>query len=58
MADLSPVPLAAIAGFVCALMFSAIPVGPINLTILNEGSRRGFAWALLIGLGALGSGDL
>ncbi len=52
MADLSPVPLAAIAGFVCALMFSAIPVGPINLTILNEGSRRGFAWALLIGLGA------
>ena len=52
MPDLSPVPLAAIAGFICALMFSAIPVGPINLTILNEGPRRGFAWAMLIGFGA------
>jgi threonine/homoserine/homoserine lactone efflux protein len=27
-------------------------VGPINLTILNEGARRGFKWAALIGLGA------
>jgi threonine/homoserine/homoserine lactone efflux protein len=30
----------------------SIPVGPINLTILNEGTRRGFKWAALIGLGA------
>jgi threonine/homoserine/homoserine lactone efflux protein len=30
----------------------SIPVGPINLTILNEGSRRGFKYAALIGLGA------
>jgi threonine/homoserine/homoserine lactone efflux protein len=30
----------------------SIPVGPINLTILNEGARRGFKWAVLIGLGA------
>lgn len=52
MADLHPILLAAIAGFVCALIFAAIPVGPINLTILNEGSQRGFIWALLIGLGA------
>ena len=52
MADLSPVPLAALAGFVCALIFASIPVGPINLTILNEGPRRGFAWAMLIGFGA------
>jgi threonine/homoserine/homoserine lactone efflux protein len=44
--------LAALTGFVCALLFSSIPVGPINLTILNEGARRGFRWALLIGLGA------
>jgi threonine/homoserine/homoserine lactone efflux protein len=44
--------LAGLAGFFSALVFSAIPVGPINLTILNEGSQRGFAWALLIGLGA------
>jgi threonine/homoserine/homoserine lactone efflux protein len=52
MPDLPPVPLAALAGFVCAMVFASIPVGPINLTILNEGSRRGFAWAMLIGLGA------
>lgn len=38
-------------GFVSGLLL-AIPVGPINLTILNEGARRGFVWALLIGLGA------
>ena len=44
--------LAGLAGFFCALVFSSVPVGPINLTILNEGCRRGFAWALLIGLGA------
>ncbi len=44
--------LAGLAGFFCALVFSSVPVGPINLTILNEGARRGFAWALLIGLGA------
>jgi len=43
--------LAALAGFVSALLFSSIP-GPINLTILNEGAQRGFNWALLIGLGA------
>jgi threonine/homoserine/homoserine lactone efflux protein len=47
-----PILLATLAGFVSALMFSSIPVGPINLTILNEGSRRGFRWAMLIGLGA------
>lgn len=40
------------AGFVCAVVFSSIPVGPINLTILNEGASRGFGWAFLIGLGA------
>ena len=42
----------ALAGFFCGLIFSSIPVGPINLTILNEGAQRGFVWALLIGLGA------
>jgi threonine/homoserine/homoserine lactone efflux protein len=52
MPDLPPTLLAALAGFVTALIFSSIPVGPINLTILNEGARRGFLWALLIGLGA------
>ncbi|HTX21527.1 MAG TPA: LysE family transporter [Candidatus Aquilonibacter sp.] len=52
MSDLTPILLAAFAGFVSALLFSSIPVGPINLTIINEGSQRGFKWALLIGLGA------
>ena len=52
MADTHPILLAALAGFVCALLFSSIPVGPINLTILNEGARRGFPWAIFIGLGA------
>jgi threonine/homoserine/homoserine lactone efflux protein len=31
----------------------SIPVGPINLTIINEGARRGFFWALMIGLGSV-----
>src|SRR5258708_27678438 len=31
----------------------SVPVGPINLTIINEGARRGFRWAFLIGLGAV-----
>lgn len=51
MFDTHPVWLSALAGFVCALASSAIP-GPINLTIINEGARRGFLWAFLIGLGA------
>ncbi len=48
---LSPILMAALTGFVSGLLLS-IPVGPINLTILNEGARRGFKWAVLIGLGA------
>jgi len=52
MAETHPVWLATLAGFVCALIFASIPVGPINLTILNEGARRGFGWAFFIGLGA------
>jgi threonine/homoserine/homoserine lactone efflux protein len=52
MAETNPVLLAALSGFFCGLIFSSIPVGPINLTILNEGTQRGFLWALLIGLGA------
>ena len=52
MPDLPPTLLAALAGFVTALIFSSIPVGPINLTIINEGAQRGFKWAMLIGFGA------
>lgn len=51
-AEAHPILVAALAGFICALVFASIPVGPINLTILNEGAQRGFLWALCIGLGA------
>src|SRR4029453_3294444 len=51
MVALEPFAVAALAGFVSGLLVS-IPVGPINLTIVNEGARRGFKWAALIGLGA------
>jgi threonine/homoserine/homoserine lactone efflux protein len=43
--------VAGLTGFLSGLLLS-IPVGPINLTILNEGARRGFKWAALIGSGA------
>jgi threonine/homoserine/homoserine lactone efflux protein len=51
MERFSPILLAGLTGFLSGLILS-IPVGPVNLTILNEGARRGFKWAVLIGLGA------
>jgi threonine/homoserine/homoserine lactone efflux protein len=51
MLELHPIVLAGLTGLVSGVLLS-IPVGPINLTILNEGARRGFKWAALIGLGA------
>jgi threonine/homoserine/homoserine lactone efflux protein len=51
MEHFPPLVLAALTGFISGLVLS-IPVGPINLTIMNEGARRGLGWALLIGLGA------
>jgi len=47
-----PILLAILTGFTFGLLLS-IPVGPINLTIMNEGARRGFKWAIMIGLGAV-----
>jgi threonine/homoserine/homoserine lactone efflux protein len=44
--------VAMLAGYFTALLLSSIPVGPINLTIINEGAKRGFRWAFLIGFGA------
>lgn len=41
-----------LAGLLSGFLVS-IPVGPINVTIINEGARRGFRWALFIGLGAV-----
>ena len=43
--------VAGVTGLISGLLLS-IPVGPINLTILNDGARRGFKYAALIGLGA------
>src|SRR2546429_6869212 len=52
MDNASDILVAALTGFLSGLLLS-IPVGPINLTIVNEGARRGFRWAALIGLGAV-----
>ncbi len=49
--DLHSILLAGLTGFISGLLLS-IPVGPVNLTIINEGARRGFKWAMLISLGA------
>src|SRR5438876_10896788 len=43
--------VAAFWGFASGFLVS-IPVGPINISIVNEGARSGFGWAFLIGLGA------
>ncbi|MBE0541449.1 MAG: LysE family transporter [Verrucomicrobia bacterium] len=51
MPELSPIFVAWLTGFVSGLLL-CIPVGPVNLTIMNEGARRGFKWAALIGAGA------
>ena len=51
MDELPPIVLAGVTGFISGLLLS-VPVGPINLTIMNEGARRGFFWAMMIGLGA------
>jgi len=49
---LPPSLVAALTGFICGFVLS-VPVGPVNLTIVNEGSRRGLLWATLIGFGAV-----
>ncbi len=51
MSELQSILLAGLTGFISGLLVS-VPVGPINLTIMNEGARRGFYWAMMIGLGA------
>ncbi len=51
MVELPPIVVAALTGFLSGFLLS-VPVGPINLTIMNEGARRGFYWAMMIGLGA------
>ncbi len=52
MPPLHPSLLAALTGFLSGFILS-VPVGPVNLTIVNEGARRGLLWATLIGFGAV-----
>jgi len=51
MWELPPIVAAGLTGFISGLLL-CIPIGPINFTIINEGARRGFKWAALIGAGA------
>jgi len=52
MPDLHSNLVAALTGFISGFILS-VPVGPVNLTIVNEGARRGLLWATLIGFGAV-----
>jgi threonine/homoserine/homoserine lactone efflux protein len=51
MPELPPILLSALTGFISGFVLS-MPVGPVNLTIINGAAQRGFKYALLIGLGA------
>ncbi len=51
MPEQTAILIAALTGFISGLLLS-MPVGPVNLTIINECARRGFVWAVVIGLGA------
>src|ERR1051325_4659124 len=50
--DLSDLLVSAVAGFISGFLV-CIPVGPINVAIINEGARRGLLWSIMIGLGAM-----
>src|ERR1041385_180424 len=52
MADVTSIVSAVVIGLVSGFLIS-IPVGPINLAIINEGAKRGFKWGVLIGFGAI-----
>jgi threonine/homoserine/homoserine lactone efflux protein len=51
MPDLPSILIAGLTGIISGMLLS-IPVGPVNLTVMNEAARRGFPRAALIGLGA------
>jgi len=51
MEEIPPLLRAALTGFVSGFLL-CIPVGPVNLTIMNEAAQRGFRRAVMIGLGA------
>jgi threonine/homoserine/homoserine lactone efflux protein len=52
MTELSALIIAWLVGALSGF-FVSIPVGPINISIVNEGARRGFWWGFWIGLGAV-----
>ncbi len=41
-----------LAGFMAGYL-ACIPVGPVNVSVINEGARRGFRYTFFIGLGAV-----
>ena len=41
-----------VAGLVCGFVV-AVPIGPVNLTVIKQALRRGFLPAFLVGLGAM-----
>jgi len=51
MPDQTSILIAAPTGFFIGALLS-MPVGPVNLTIINGAAQRGFKYAMLIGLGA------
>jgi threonine/homoserine/homoserine lactone efflux protein len=51
MLDPSIILLAALTGLVSGLLLS-MPIGPVNLSIINEGACHGFIRGMLVGLGA------
>jgi threonine/homoserine/homoserine lactone efflux protein len=52
MSEFEPILFAGVVGLFSGILIS-IPVGPVNLTIVNEGARRGFLYAALVSLGAV-----
>lgn len=52
MPDQLSIFIAAPTGFLIGLLLS-MPVGPVNLTIINGAAQRGFKYAMLVGLGAV-----
>ena len=52
MGDANVIVSALVIGIVSGFLIS-IPVGPINIAIINEGAKRGFKWGVLIGFGGI-----
>ncbi len=51
MPGVSSIVFAWVTGLAFGLLLS-VPIGPVNLTVMNEGAREGFKRAALVGLGA------